>query len=80
MTYQEFCNLSIRPLTQEERQSADETVATSQEIQWRKGYEVLRAIRHKRAGIPTKADLKLVAEKTSIFVSRSEYRRAQKGE
>lgn len=75
MNYQEFCRLATTPLTPEEMMSDEETVATPEEIQWRKGWQVLRAIRHRRAGHPTQADLRLIASKTNIVVVNREHRR-----
>jgi hypothetical protein len=49
MDYHEFCLLQTRHLTAEEKSSEEETSATPQEIQWRKGYDNLMAIRHNRS-------------------------------
>ena len=74
MNYQEFCHLADTPLTDDEWQSTDETPATTQELQWRKGYEVLRAIRHRRSGHATDEDLKLIRGKTNYVISARDYR------
>ncbi|MFH2085279.1 MAG: hypothetical protein ABII21_00590 [bacterium] len=66
MTYAKFCGLASTPLTPKEWASTDGTPATPEELQWRLGYQVLRAIRHKRAGIPTRQDLELIEEKRKL--------------
>lgn len=73
MTYAEFCQLARTPLTLDELSSTDETPATPEELRWRLGWQVLRAIRHKRAGVPTRQDLHLIEEKTEIVVTKENY-------
>lgn len=80
MTYAEFCRYAETPLTAEEWASTDETPASEEELHWRMGYQVRRAILHKRAGRATVPDLGLVAEKTNIVVTMANYRRAHAAE
>jgi hypothetical protein len=75
MNYPEFCQSLQVPLTAKEMASTDEVEpATAQEIQWLKSWQVKRAIKHKGAGNPTRADLELLENKTGIVVSIDDYR------
>lgn len=78
MTYAEFCREAQRILSIEEMAST-ETVedATKEEVQWWKGWQVRRAIRHKGAGNPTREDLELLEQKTTIVISSADYRAAR---
>jgi len=42
--------------------------ATPQEIQWWKGWQVKRAIRHKGAGVPTVAELELPCQRKTCRI------------
>lgn len=78
MSYSEFCKIAATPLTLEEmRSTAVIEDATPQEIQWWKGWQVKRAIRHKGAGVATAAELELLENKTSLVISAHDYRAAK---
>ena len=77
MTYKEVLTIGFSKLTGEEMRVEEEVPpATPQEIQWRKGFQIVRALRHKRAGNPTTIDLHLIREKTKIVVTNRDFKRA----
>jgi len=77
MTYAEVIVVGFSKLTGEEMRVEEEVPpATPQEIQWRKGFQIVRALRHKRAGNPTTIDLHLIREKTKIVVTNRDFKRA----
>lgn len=74
MNYSEFCKVATTPLTLEEMRSTEEVEdATPQEIQWWKGWQVKRTIRHKGAGVATAAELELLENKTSLVIFAHDY-------
>lgn len=78
MSYAEFCKAASTPLTPEEMHSTAEVDdATNQEIQWWKGWQVKRALRHKGAGRPTVAELELLENKTGVVISARDYEAAR---
>lgn len=78
MNYAEFCLEAQRELSAEEMTSTDSVEnATNQEVQWWKGWQVKRALRHKGAGNSTRQDLELLEEKTSVVFSNADYRAAR---
>jgi hypothetical protein len=78
MTYAEFCIEAQRMLSPVEMASTEEIEsATPLEIQWRKGWEVRRALRHKGAGNATREDLNLIENKTNIVVTATDYQAAR---
>lgn len=77
MTYTEILKIGFSRLSKNEMESTEEiSPATPQEIQWRKGFQIVRALRHKRAGNPTTLDLDLIREKTKIVVTNRDFKRA----
>lgn len=77
MTYKEVLTIGFSKLTGEEMRVEEEVPpATPQEIQWRKGFQIVRALRHKRTGNPTTIDLHLIREKTKIVVTNRDFKRA----
>lgn len=77
MTYTEILKIGFSRLSKNEMESTEEIPpATPQEIQWRKGFQVIRALRHKRAGNPTTLDLNLIRAKTKIIVTNRDFKRA----